>query len=317
MTIQLPGMPFGIKEPIVFDTSHWEGRIRWALVSPKPSANVIKGTQGVDYIDPTAQDSWNDLQANGIKRGIYHYLDVRRPKRPRFATVDQFIDAQAENFITTCQVLGLDRLDKIFIDIEEHKGEVGASHVWRWCAKVENALGRLPGIYTRRDIWIETVCDWLGRAPAWTDSFPLWLAQGPDEPDKWSKPSLIPPGWKHWDLWQYAQDEVLVDGIAAAISASVPTPQYAASWGIVAEPPPVVAEPRVRGTVTAARGVRIRTMPSTLSPQTGGIASGKSVSGWSVQVISPSEEWIQLFPRGWVAAKYQNVRLIEYTILPL
>lgn len=214
-----------IKEPAVYDTSHWERVPDFALVKPRPVLVMTKATEGNFYRDPTMPNYLADLKQDGIRRGVYHFF------RKAYDPVEQanyFIN-YITPYITSDDILALDF---------EEGGETADQLI----AFLNRLAFQFPTNitlnYSRKNLM-----DPISMTTAQKDflkQYPTWIAGYPTNPDLYSSipPAYIPDQTK-WGvpwLWQYTDrgmpegtsgdgtDCNWIDPVFYALIADVPVP---------------------------------------------------------------------------------------------
>lgn len=193
------------------DVSHWQADaagnslidwqaaydagIRFAFVKASDGLNAVRGYQS----------HMAGARKAGILTAPYHWLYFR-DSLPAVA--------QARAFLTVIQESEFD-LPPV-IDYEDRASAIGAT----WCsaylrgaaAYVENALDKIPIIYTSYGFWRE-----FGTKSEWVLRHPLWLAFYGTEPLQTTYPPTIarrasadaytpaPWGQGNWRFWQFTE----------------------------------------------------------------------------------------------------------------
>jgi lysozyme len=168
----------------IFDISHWQGDPDLAKAKAGGfTATIIKATQGVNVVDGKFAANMAQAQANGFLAGAYH-----------FGEPGQGI-TQAEFFLHTVQPTATTLLA---LDFERGSaGLMAVQDAVNFVTHVKQTIGRWPMIYGGADLKHQLA----GGGNATLSNCPLWLAQfGPT--------AVLPPGWSHWTLWQYSDDNV-------------------------------------------------------------------------------------------------------------
>jgi len=182
------------------DVSHHQGPIRWAeLRSSGISFAFIKATEGADHQDAAFALNWQQAGAAGVARGAYHFF-----------TFCADGSAQADNFIATVPALGGELPPVADVEFggnckEWPSVEEIREGLSRFLAKVEQAYGRRPIIYT--------TCDASRRIlGGWFTAYSIW-----------ARSLIFEPGesrFRHWLFWQYA-DNGRVPGIDRLVDLNV------------------------------------------------------------------------------------------------
>jgi lysozyme len=176
------------------DVSHFQGTVNWQEVKQAGMKFAIaKATEGQNTVDSQFKTNWQNIKAAGLLRGAYHFFD---------AGIDG--TSQANHFLQTAQVEAGD-LPPV-IDVEAAANASNATilqEVQNWLDTVEQALNRLPMIYTTASFWNSHLNHTFGK-------YPLWVAEyGVSVPK-------IPAGWSNWQFWQYSQSGS-VEGVTGSV----------------------------------------------------------------------------------------------------
>ncbi len=180
------------------DVSHWNGNIRWGQVDPKEVDFVwAKISQGVDYVDPRAQQNLQGCRDNGIRVGGYHFPSPQiggsgDPKRE----VQDFLKYYGGS-IPSGDMLPV-------LDLEAGvKGDPAHNRQWalEWLQELENETGLRAVVYTAK--WY--VYSYLKNDVGALKNYPLWVADytkpqkdgGRCHPDGTC-------GWDEWSVWQWS-----------------------------------------------------------------------------------------------------------------
>ena len=94
-----------LKQLCFVDGSHWE-IVDWNNFDSRVFGVIWKITQGKYYIDPTCQSFWNGAGALGLPRSVFHFFEPND------------ISAQVENYLTTCEDIGIIVSGKWMAEIE-------------------------------------------------------------------------------------------------------------------------------------------------------------------------------------------------------
>lgn len=201
--------PFGI------DISAWEKDIFWDRLSPRPALVIAKASE-YKWPDRLFTTHAANMKAFGAPMSAYHFFHA------------DDVPAQVNTYLEQCRKGGLFADGKWtaqippILDAEyappkpprkkpkgykaPPQGAALAAQYKAWLDGVEAATGVKPIIYTSQNYWSYTL-DWLGRPPAWTRDYQLWLAYYPDRPQDFSGPTagMLPKGWLLDDviMWQY------------------------------------------------------------------------------------------------------------------
>ena len=179
------------------DVSHHQGDIDWARVK---AAGVnycfVKATEGSSYKDKKFDFNWNQLKANGIIRGAYHFF---RPNAP--------IERQVNNIVSKVGKLEPGDLPPV-LDAEVPQSWTRFSLNKRlqmiedWMAGVEEGLGMQPILYLS-----PSFADDILKGSERVKKYTLWLAHYTSR----SAPR-VPAPFDDWTFWQYSESGRL-DGI--------------------------------------------------------------------------------------------------------
>jgi hypothetical protein len=215
--------------------------------------------------------------------------------------------AQAGGFLPTDMppALGVEGLEVAAPEVRR----AAAASIKTWLDQAQAFSGKMPVIYTSKYQW-SFVTDQNGKPPAWSGSYPLWVAWYPDQPNDFSAPaaSVIPTGWTQWAVWQYAENGQ-VTGVNAPVDVDILSDWFAKQLG-GANPPGTQV---YQGKVVAPSGVNVRVKPNVTAKKLGALAAGTPVKGKSIKVVSSSEAWLELTDPmvGWCAIVYGGTTLIS------
>jgi lysozyme len=164
------------------DVSHYQGTIDWDLVAQAGIAFAfIKATQGTTNFDPQFQTNWNGAHAAGVLRGAYHFYQPGDDPHQ-----------QAVSFLSAVQPEPGELPPVLDVELPGESSEI-ISGIEVWLATVEQAIGKIPILYTSPGFWSELGVSSFGR-------FPLWVAEyGVTSPK-------IPEGWSTWAFWQDSEN---------------------------------------------------------------------------------------------------------------
>jgi GH25 family lysozyme M1 (1,4-beta-N-acetylmuramidase) len=174
------------------DVSDFQGRFSWGAAKqavPGLAFGVYRLTQGLGAsgtVSPDPDAAWNHQQiaANGLHRGAYHFLDPHLPG-----------EAQAQYFVAEHARLGTAAADMFWLDNETagaSPAETAACAV-AFMGELDKLVPHNPrGVYTFIDFAREGNCAGL-------ENDPLWLAYPAA-----TAPSSPPP-WHRWTFWQWGQ----------------------------------------------------------------------------------------------------------------
>lgn len=234
-----------LKQPAIYDFSSWEDRIDWdKIASGKTLAVIMRASYQIlggrtRAEDITAVAYVAECKKRGIKTGLYHFLTPNG------------IAEQAALFISVwnkCGGTDLPPIVDVEVDLQQYYrtapniigNAVWQSHIKTFIDIVASATGRTPMIYTSQKYWIFACTKNLIGSfipPIWTKDYRLWVAQYPDSPDTWDRPTAMPLGWSEYSLWQYAENGRQNGFIANDLN--VASQEFAESLGeIIVDPPP-------------------------------------------------------------------------------
>lgn len=173
------------------DVSHYNGTVDWTKVK---AAGIdfafVKCTEGVSFVDPKFRLNWDAMQAEGVRRGAYHFFvptkDISEQADLFCGTVGTFIPGDLPPAID---------LEEVYYGGEDQWLAVSKERrvpiILDWLQRVELTLKVKPIIYCRRS-WINV------EIPDTTplQDYKIWIASyGTLEP-------LLPSGWDEWTFWQ-------------------------------------------------------------------------------------------------------------------
>lgn len=190
------------------DVSYWDAGIDWPKVRATGQRYAfVKATEGDFYADPTFDDNWLGAKKAGLLRGAYHFFRCNvDPKK------------QATKFIDYVKTMNDNGELPPVLDLESNDGQTKDKVISRaktWLDLVEAAFGKKPIIYSGQYFLQDYFSEAGGGPPAWTKSYPLWLAQYPNNYVEGMTPYL-PRGWYKWSFWQYSE-KGKVNGINASV----------------------------------------------------------------------------------------------------
>jgi GH25 family lysozyme M1 (1,4-beta-N-acetylmuramidase) len=174
------------------DVSTFNGAIDWGAVADGGIAFAFaKASEGLTICDDRFSDNWNEMGANGLARGAYHFF---RPGDDG--------SRQADAFLACVGDLGAGDLPPV-LDWETSDASQGSEAIasaQAFIAEIRARTGLPTVIYTDRDYW-EALDD-----PAQFETSSLWLASySADCP-------VVPLPWSSWLFWQNT-DEGAVAGV--------------------------------------------------------------------------------------------------------
>jgi lysozyme len=185
------------------DVSNWQGGVDWGAV--RRSGRVFafaKATEGVSFVDRTlAANRQGMAQAGLLLHGFYHFA---RPDRNSAA-------AEANHFL---QTIGgrLGPGEVAVLDLEVAAGPGVGNWAAEWLARVAQATGRTPILYSYQS--------YLNNIPtAGLTRYPLWVAA-------WGRndgnvPATAPrTAWARWTWWQFTSN-AFVPGVSGRTDESL------------------------------------------------------------------------------------------------
>ncbi len=172
------------------DVSHWDGTINWAEVKTTgKSFAYTKATEGATYTDNTFKTNYAGIQAQGMKRGGYHFFQSSAN-----ATT------QANHFVSVLKAGGFNAQTDLppALDLEAAPGLSTSSQagVKTFIQVVQQQLGVTVTIYTDSGDWAK-----LGNPNMSTN--PLWIAYvNKGGAMSTASSPRMPPGWSSYTIWQ-------------------------------------------------------------------------------------------------------------------
>lgn len=199
----------GVQSAQGLDVADFQGRFDWKGAkarTPGLAFGIYRLTQGLGApgtASPDPDAAWNHEQiaANGLRRGAYHFLDPKLPGA-----------AQAEYFVEQARHLGLDTADMLWLDNETEGASPAATAQCArdFMAKLDHLAPHNPrGVYTFIDFARNGSCAGLGNYALWL-AFPSTTAPA------------APPPWNRWTFWQWGQrgtDQDAFNGTSADLDA--------------------------------------------------------------------------------------------------
>jgi lysozyme len=176
------------------DTSHWDGKVDWAIAKAKGvKFGIFKLTdfykyQAKGFVDTQAANSWQGTRDNGMVNGAWCWLQPRQ---------DPIV--QAKFYLEAWNKYPTDMPP--ILDFEDKNVNSWNDMLWRgmtWLQYVEKETGKVPIIYTSSGFI--NCFDRIKRSAL--QKYPLWIAQYPWIYTENKKPSLPYP-WVNWIMWQY------------------------------------------------------------------------------------------------------------------
>jgi len=219
-----------IKEPPVYDISHWKIIKDFSAINPRPVLMLTKATEcypGTPFnniTDPLFAEYFAGMKAAGIARGAFHFF------RKAYSALKQ-----AEHFVNVVKPHITDK-DILMLDVEE--GGEKASQLWAWFHYVRSAFpNNICMLYSRKSVldlivMTQSERDYFKQIPVWTSGYP-------DNPDLLpSVPSWYIPDQTRWGqvlLWQYSEKGA-VEGIVGAVDLNWMSPALQVILGDIPKP---------------------------------------------------------------------------------
>jgi lysozyme len=203
---------FGISIPPArvygIDVSHYSCPIQWNVVKKSNTNGIrisfayMRATRGMQVLDYLFQENWENAKAAGMPRGAYHFF--------RF---HENAEEQADFFLRVVHlekgdlppVLDIEH-DKINNDRKMDKEQI-LQGIANWLAKVEDATGITPVIYTNLDYYKNYIAGRFKR-------YPVWIARYNDQ-----TPPRLSDG-RQWWFWQFSE-KARIDGICEKVDMNV------------------------------------------------------------------------------------------------
>jgi lysozyme len=205
------------------DVSSWQGDIDWKAVHASGRQFAVIRVADGFYVDPKFSQNWAGAKAAGMARGVYQFF---RASKDGTAQADLLLSHVGGDLGEIAPVA----------DVEVTDG-VGAAtlntHLAQWIARIKQATGRTPMIYTSPGLWpsLSGSSQFAGEA--------LWVAH-------WGAacPSLPSP-WQNFSFWQYA-DDGHVPGISGNVDLDRFNGTLAELMGQGSSPPPPQGPPTAK-----------------------------------------------------------------------
>jgi lysozyme len=165
------------------DVSYYQGTVDWSAVQRAGKVFAFaRVSDGTAHPDSQFARNWPAMKAAGLIRGAYQFFR---------ASVDP--TAQANLLLSMLEAAGGLKPGDLppVLDVETVDGQSNATVVARmrtWLARVEQAIGRKPLIYTAA-MMSTVLADHFS-------SYPLWVA------NYTTQCPLMPSGWTDWKFWQ-------------------------------------------------------------------------------------------------------------------
>lgn len=185
-----PEPPKASRTQLGIDVSHHNGRLNWpAIAASGVTFAFCKATEGTGFVDSEFLTNVREARKAGIAVGAYHFF------RPNLDGL-----TQAKHFLQATLGIPLDL--PAVLDWEAANGISASTQIvqaTRWLAKVEDAFGSTPIIYTGPSYFADVV----GSPPGF-DRYPLWVAH-------YTAHTIprVPLPWKAYTFWQYTETGTL------------------------------------------------------------------------------------------------------------
>ena len=215
-----------IKQPPIYDVSHWEEIPDFTKVSPRPVLFITKATEGITYKDDKFIRFFGGMKQIGVLRGAYHFF------RQAYNSVAQakFFLGFVGQFITY--------KDLLILDVEEGGETAPMLQDWLEYVRTERPNNQII-IYSRKNILDSILMTSTQRA--YFKTFSIWTAGYPYFPDQYSTPpaSYIPDQTRFGPvvLWQYS-DKGIVSGIQGYVDVNWIDPVFLEKMNGLPDPPP-------------------------------------------------------------------------------
>ena len=176
--------------PQIRDISYAQSGFNGKGLAKRGVALIMRMGQGI-WLDSDFWDNYNNARANGVKFGVYWFLQPNMAYGPQLSA-----------FLSIYNSLPW-KPKVIALDVEDiNTGTVivlppsvayNNANVLGWLQGVESATGVIPGVYTRKNYWEQ----WTYRMDVWKHYW-LWIAS-------WTSYSIyiaMPVDWPTWTVWQ-------------------------------------------------------------------------------------------------------------------
>lgn len=202
-----------IKEPPIYDVSHWKSIPDFSVISPRPALFITKATEGNWLQDNKFIPFFEGAKRVGFQRGCFHF---NRKGTNAVKQAQYFCDFIRPHITPK---------DYLILDVEE--GGERASDLWAW---LEYVHGQFPAnrrmIYGRKNL-LDPIPMTAGERAYFT-KIPIWVAGYPIFPDLWNTPAGYIPDQTKWGkvwLWQYSSHGAVV-GIIGDVDLNMATPEF-------------------------------------------------------------------------------------------
>ena len=266
---------------------------------------ICKAGQGGFYSLPKTFIA--DCEDNGLAWGVYWLIDSRYDSGYHMRAIKQnFPDMNFGplGWWWDCEKPKISMPDKLYWKTKYNGNGLIESVIGKfteWCGK-PSGIYTSPG-FARLVGWNSIMFKGNPFAKKLAEK-PLWVAQYNN--------SIMQPElfglWTDWVWWQFMEgpDYNYFNGDEDKFKALLE--------GYVFEPPPPSppTENKFTGTVVAGSGVNVRTGAGISFNKIASLAKYTEVVGTKLDVISPTEEWLNInYPLdGWIATKFNNQQLV-------
>ena len=207
------------------DVSAWQGQIDWGAVQRSGRLFAFaKATEGATFVDRTFAANRAAMgQAGLVLRGFYHFA---RPDRNTAA-------AEAAHFLRTVGPLGPGEI--AVLDLEVTPGPGIGDWAAEWLARVHQATGRVPMIYSYQSYLYEIPTSRLTQYPLWVAAWGADNGLIPASPPKTDR-------WSRWTFWQYTS-KARVPGVSTLVDDNLFNGTPAELAALAGAAPPPAADP--------------------------------------------------------------------------
>lgn len=289
-----------IKQPPIYDVSHWKEISDFSVVSPRPALFITKATEGTTIVDVKFPRFFTNAAAVGWRRGAYHFH--RKARTPRL---------QAKWFGEYIYKHITDK-DYLILDVEE--GGETAAQLWAFLECVREDFPRNQRIIYGRKNLLDPIPMTVAER-AYFKQIPIWTAGYPWFPDLYN---AVPSGYvpdqtkfgKVW-LWQYSEKGT-VTGIQGSVDLNMATPEFLPIlYSGDVEPTPIPQPPTENGETMQFQFKVItneRTGPGTNYPLTGKVYGLEEIVNIvATEDNSAGERWGQIAQNKWAALIYNGI----------